>query len=186
MAEKKDFKDYLSEEEKNKKETEKQKIEKQKEKIYKEAERRRKNLEKEEIVRKIKSKLEDLKMDINLEDGKIINEIKQVIETHNITQEELTNILEKIDEILEVVEKKEILPKELIFTKKDYLEALKDAEKRKKLLKKLDDILDYTSKSLQPTDNLFLLAGYFLLTDKNLQIVHDNCIDVKENLEKLN
>ena len=186
MPEKKDFKDYLSEEEKNKKETEKQKIEEQKEKIYKESEERKKKLEESEIVRKIKTKLEDLKLDINLSENEVIDEIKQVIETHNITEEDLNNILEKIDEILDVVEKKEILPKRLIFTKKEYLEALKNGKIRKILLKKLDNILDYTSESLQPTDNLFLLVGYFFLTDKNLQIVHDNCIDIKENLEKLN
>ena len=186
MVERKDLDNLAGFEDREKKD--KEELEKQKEKIEKQAMELRKNKEKNELLDEIKKKLVDMRFE--LENAwvwwKLVDEITNLIESWKITKEEIEDIFEKIDEILKANEKKKEIPQKYLFTKHDYLKALKSEEDRANLLSKLDNILDFTASKLQPVDNVFLLAGYYFLLDKKIQIIHDNCIDVKENLEKLN
>ena len=165
----------------------KKELEKKKKEVEEQAINLRKSKEKNDLLDEIKGKLVDMKFELENAgiDGKIVDEISQIIETGKVSKEEVEEIMEKIDEILKLNEKKKQIPQELVFTKKEYLQALQDEKARKQLLKKIDKILDFTADKLQPADNVFLLFGYYFLLDKNIQVIHDNCIDVKENLEKL-
>jgi hypothetical protein len=52
-------------------------------------------------------------------------------------------MIEKIDKIQEVNNKKKILPPELLITEDEYKQAIPDSQKRKNLLTKLDQSLNY-------------------------------------------
>lgn len=181
----KEFDNFAAFEDKERKDKEEWK--KQKEKIEKESRRNKERKEKNDFIEELKKKLIDMRFDIenSHKANELYSEVVNLLETWKITEEEIKEIFEKIDEIIELNEKKENIPKSLLFDKEEYLKALENNDERKKLLKKIDNILTYTSDKLQPLDNFFMLAWYYFLLDKDIQIVHDNCIDVKENLEKL-
>ncbi len=185
MSEKEKVNNLANFEDKEKKD--KKELERKKKEVEEQAINLRKSKEKNDLLDEIKGKLVDIKFEFENAGVNwwIVDEISKIIETGKVSKEEIKEIMEKIDEILKLNEKKKQIPQELVFTKKEYIKALQDDEVRKQLLKKIDKILDFTADKLQSVDNVFLLFGYYFLLDKNIQVIHDNCIDVKENLEKL-
>jgi len=168
----------------------KEEKDKEQEKIKKERLKMWLKIEKDHLKDKIKKLISDIEFDIKhwkKINSSFLEQVRDIVDTTELSYNEVTEILWKIDEILNITKKEKIIPDHLLFSKQDYLEALENKEKREKLLKKIDGILTYTSDKLEPMDNFMLLMGYCFLVDKNskISLVHDNCIDIKDNLEKL-
>lgn len=141
-------------------------------------------LEKINQIGKIKFDLEKLKFLIM---NWFLDEqlAKDLIEWNSIESDELNEVFIKLDSIEEIKWIEKILPKDLRITKEEYLSALSNDEYRKLVLNKIDDALTYLYQSINWDGsvlfNLFAWVLYFL--NKNLQIVQENYIDLKNNLK---
>lgn len=78
------------------------------------------------------------------------------------------------------------LPFELRITKDDYSRALSDDLFRVQTLTKLDSALTLLANKINPDSAMWLnLFSWFLtVLDKNLIVVQENTIDVKDNLKE--
>lgn len=113
------------------------------------------------------------------------NLVKDLIEWHSIESKEINDIFSKLDMIEEIQWIEKILPKEFRITKEDYLSAIASDEYRKIVLDKIDDALTYLYKSINWDESILfnLFAWVLYLLNKNLQIVQENYIDIKNNLK---
>ena len=151
-----------------------------------------KTLEHQKIKEKISVEIEAEKELDNLkelvEKGIITKDIaEQIIEWEDIWEEAIKEIFEKIDEIEEIKDIDKYLPEELRITKEDYSKALNDDIFRLQLLTKLDSSLTLLANKINPDSAMWLnLFSWFLtVLDKNLIIVQENTIDIKENLKEV-
>lgn len=141
-------------------------------------------LEKISHIWKIKFDLEKLKILIMnwFLDEKLARDL---IEWNSVESSEINEIFKKLEAIEEIKWIEKILPKELRISKEDYLSALVSNEYREIVLHKIDDALTYLYNSINGDGsilfNLFTWVLYFL--NKNLQIVQENYIDLKNNLK---
>jgi hypothetical protein len=98
----------------------------------------------------------------------------------------IEQIFEKIDEIENLKDVDKYLPEELRLTKQEYMQAYEDEDARISTLKKLDMSLTHLVEQIRPDSaiGLNLFAGFLYFLDKNLIMVQENTIDIKESLEK--
>jgi len=129
----------------------------------------------------LKDLLESTKLDSHTKEI-----IEKVMQWENISEEEIQEIFEKIDEIENMDDVDRYLPKDFRLTKEEYSGALQNKEQRKKALQKIDDSLGILAKQIDSSSIswLNLFSGFLTLLDKNLILIQEHTIDIKESLEK--
>lgn len=108
-----------------------------------------------------------------------------ILSWENLNTLEIKEIIEKIDELSTVDFEKKILPRGFKITKEEYLEAITNFEKKKILLGKIDDALNYIYKNMWwgwLTFSLFSFLSYNLILSKETQKVQWNLIDIKNDI----
>jgi hypothetical protein len=91
--------------------------------------------------------LDDENTNISIEDADLL---KKVVEGAPISQEEIEEILEKIDEIENNDEVDKYIPQEFRITSEDYKQSLTDDIKRVKTITKLDTSLTILANHINP------------------------------------
>ena len=151
-----------------------------------------KNLEHKKVKEKIsvgiktEKELDKLK---NLIEKWIISKetAEQIIEWEDIWEEAIKEIFQKIDQMDEIKNIDKYIPDELRVSKEDYSKALTDDIFRVQLITRLDSSLTLIANKINPDSAMWLnLFSWFLtVLDKNLIIVQENTIDVKDSLKKI-
>ncbi len=151
-----------------------------------------KKLEHEKIKEKISVELkseEDLMALKELVEKWIISKdvAEQIVDWEDIWEEAIKEIFEKIDQIDEIKDIDKYIPAELRITKEDYSKALTDDIFRVQLLTRLDSSLTLIANKINPDSamGLNLFSGFLTVLDKNLIIVQENTIDVKDSLKEV-
>lgn len=129
------------------------------------------------------SKLRDL-LESNLLSEDDFNIIEDIVNDTEIDEFAVSKIFEKIDEIWNNPKIDLYLPLKLRITKEEYLQALKDKQKRDDLLKKLDNVLWVLAQHINSSnwDRLGIFSSFLWLLDRNLVIIQENIIDIKNSL----
>ncbi len=123
-----------------------------------------------------------------VESGVISKETaEKVASWDNIDEEVINEIFEKIDQMEDIKDIDKYLPKELRISHDDYVKALHDDIFRVQMLTKLNSALTLLSRQINPDSAMWLnlFSGFLTVLDKNLIIVQENTIDVKDNLEEM-
>lgn len=159
-----------------------------------------KDLEKQEEKRKdfLKTKEE---IEIKQESDKKLDNLKELIakwvisketaehiaEWHDIDKDEIEDMFEKIDQIEDVKNIDKYLPTELRITKDEYIKALENPIFRVQMITKLNTALTILAEQINPDSSigLNLFSGFLSVLDKNLIIIQENTIDIKESLEEI-
>lgn len=112
---------------------------------------------------------------------------EKVINKEGISEDIIKEIFEKIDQIDEIKNIDQYIPAELRITKEDYSKALNNDIFRVQIITKLDSALALLSNKINPDSamGLNLFSGFLTVLDKNLILVQENTIDVKESLKEI-
>lgn len=99
----------------------------------------------------------------------------------------LDEIFDKIDEIDSIDNIDNYLPKYLRITKEEYNLAVNDWIQRLKTLTKLNTSLILLSDQISwdTFSNVSIFSWYLFLLDKNLTILQENTIDIRDNLQEI-
>ncbi len=177
----------LAEQDKKKKEkSEKQKVKEEKRII----EQQKKKEEIREVV-KANELLNILKDLLSEENKQLTPEAKQVLEKaiswESLSENEIEEILNKIDEIENIDGIDDYLPKESRITKEEYKKAITDDKNRTKTMKKLDNVLTVLANQANPNSSMWLnlFSWYMAILNRRLVRIQDNHIDIKDSLEKV-
>jgi len=151
-----------------------------------------KNLEHKKIKEKISTQIkaeEDLTSLKELVEKWIISKdvAEQIVEWEDIGEDAIKEIFEKIDQMDEIKDIDQYIPDELRITKEDYSKALTDDIFRVQLLTRLDSSLTLIANKINPDSamGLNLFSWFLTVLDKNLIIVQENTIDVKDSLKEV-
>ncbi len=151
-----------------------------------------KNLEHKKIKEKISTQIkaeEDLTSLKELVEKWIISKdvAEQIVEWEDIGEDAIKEIFEKIDQMDEIKDIDQYIPDELRITKEDYSKALTDDIFRVQLLTRLDLSLTLIANKINPDSAMWLnlFSGFLTVLDKNLIIVQENTIDVKDSLKEV-
>lgn len=154
-------------------------------------ENKRKTVEHKKIKEKISVEIEAENQIFNLKElvqrWVITKETADKVNSGIDIDEKIINeIFKKIDEIEEIKNIDKYLPKELRISHEDYIKAIHDDIFRIQMLTKLNSALTLLSRQINPDSAMWLnLFSWFLtVLDKNLIIVQENTIDVKDSLKK--
>lgn len=175
---------YKEEEKKKKKISEKEKTFEKKKKLdlnkNKEKFKNFENSEKE--LNKLKILLEEWKLD---ESTKQL--IEKIVESDSISAEEIQEIFDKIDEIENDDNISKYLPQEFRITKDEYKKSLTSDIVRLQTLIKLSTALTILSNQINPDSSMWLnlFSGFIAVLDKNLIKIQENNIDIKNSLQKV-
>ena len=175
---------YKEEEKKKKKISEKEKTFEKKKKLdlnkNKEKFKNSENSEKE--LNKLKILLEEWKLD---ESTKQL--IEKIVESDSISAEEIQEIFDKIDEIENDDNISKYLPQEFRITKDEYKKSLTSDIVRLQTLIKLSTALTILSNQINPDSSMWLnlFSGFIAVLDKNLIKIQENNIDIKNSLQKV-
>jgi arginine utilization protein RocB len=174
---------FFEEEDKRKKSENEKKLRKQ----YEEYLKAKKKTEEELSFWEYKKKLEYIQVSKNIssELQKEIQILKNKLDSLKISFEEIKDVLAKIKQIEEINNIDEYLPKEYRITLEEYKKSLIDPVCRQKTIHKLNKALNILVQHINVVDNiLYMFTGYLLL-DKNLQLLQENHIDIKNSLMRL-
>jgi len=113
--------------------------------------------------------------------------VQQIIKWENIDDDVIAEIFDKIDQIEDIKDIDKYLPEDLRISKNDYKKALTDDIFRVKMLTKLDTALTILANQSNTDSSMWLnLFSWFMtILDKNLILVHDNTIEIKDNLREV-
>ena len=109
---------------------------------------------------------------------------ENIIKWNNIENSIIKEIFNKIDKIEDIKNIKNYIPDNLRINKNDYLKALNDGSFRNDIIKRLDKSLIILSNKINP-DSIFwinLLSWVLTILDKNLILIQENTIDIKNSL----
>ncbi|MDD3793551.1 MAG: hypothetical protein PHI37_01970 [Candidatus Gracilibacteria bacterium] len=112
---------------------------------------------------------------------------KKIIDGIQISTEEVKDIFNKINQIEEVKDIDNYLPREYRITQEQYFKAISDDIFRVQVLTKLDFALTLLSKQIVPDTaiGLNIFSGFLGVLDKNLILIQENTIDIKNGLKKV-
>lgn len=175
---------YNEQEKKKKEKTEKQKKQ-DKQKVL-EQERKKKEAREKNDSDDILSKLEEMLEEWNLSENDI-NTIKKIVDKADISDEEIEDILEKIDEIEKTQDVDKYLPKEFRISPQDYKKSLTDNIVRVQTITKLDTALTILARQIAPDSamGINLFSWYMVILDKKLIKIQENTIDISGSLKKV-
>lgn len=166
----------------------------------KKLEKKKKDDKKEQakIISFIEKKKE---IEIREESGKKLVKLKELVLEWIITEESATKIeswialsdgeiKEMFDKIMEIEWIENVdryIPKDLIVSAREYMNALHDKKERNKVMKKLDDTLDIVSNQIVwwPAMGINLFTWFLSVLDKNLVLIQENTIDLRDTLVKV-
>lgn len=155
-------------------------------------ENNKKTLDHKKIKEKISVEIESEENLMNLKDlvqKWIITKetAEKVIDWVDIWEDIIKEIFEKIDQMEEVKDISQYIPDELRITKEDYSKALTDDIFRVQTITKLDSALTLLSNKINPDSAMWmnLFSGFLTVLDKNLILVQENTIDVKDSLREV-
>ena len=113
--------------------------------------------------------------------------VKKIIAGENIDDEIINEMFEKIDQIEDIKNIDKYLPDDLRITREDYKKALTDDIFRVQTLTKLDTALTILANHISWDSTMWInLFSWFLtMLDKNLILIQDNTIDLKDNLHEI-
>jgi len=123
-----------------------------------------------------------------IESGIITKDIaEKVVNNQDIDEDIIKEIFEKIDKMEEIKDIDKYIPNELRISKEDYSKSLTDDIFRVQTLTKLDTALTLIANKINPDSamGLNLFSGFLTVLDKNLILVQENTIDVKDNLKEI-
>lgn len=173
--------------------------------ILKESENKKKLLSEKEISENNKKTLDHKKVkekiSVEIESEESLMNLKDLVEKWIITKETAEKVIEWVDiwkdiikEIFEKIDQMEgikdisqYIPDELRITKEDYSKALTDDIFRVQTITKLDSALVILSNKINPDSAMWLnlFSGFLTVLDKNLILVQENTIDVKDSLKEV-
>lgn len=112
---------------------------------------------------------------------------EKVIEWVDIWEETIKEIFDKIDKMEEIKDIDKYIPDELRISKEDYFKALTDDIFRVQIITKLDSALTLIANKINPDSAMWLnlFSGFLTVLDKNLILVQENTIDVKDSLKEV-
>jgi hypothetical protein len=112
---------------------------------------------------------------------------EKIIAWENIDEKIVTQIFEQIGKIEAIKDVDKYLPKELRITKEEYSKALHDDIFRTKTITKLDSALTLLSHQVNPDTAMWLnlFSGFLTILDKNLILIQEHNIDIKNNLKTI-
>lgn len=112
---------------------------------------------------------------------------EHIAEWEQLSEEDVKEIFEKIDEMEDLKDVDKYLPAELRITKQDYSKAMTDDIFRVQTMTKLDTALTVIWQQIVPDSSAWvnLFSGFLSVLDKNLVILQENTIDVKDNLNEI-
>ncbi len=112
---------------------------------------------------------------------------EKVASWNDINEEVINDIFEKIDELENIKDIDKYLPPELRISHDDYIKALHDDIFRVQMLTKLDSALTLLAEQINPNSTgwVNLFSWFLTVLDKNLIIVQENTIDVKDSLQEV-
>lgn len=112
---------------------------------------------------------------------------KKIIDWIQISTEEVKDIFNKINQIEEVKDIDNYLPREYRITQEQYFKAISDDIFRVQVLTKLDFALTLLSKQIVPDTaiGLNIFSWFLWVLDKNLILIQENTIDIKNWLKKV-
>ncbi|MDD5770560.1 MAG: hypothetical protein PHE25_06320 [Candidatus Gracilibacteria bacterium] len=173
----------LKNEEEKKKKVEKEDLKKQEDKLQE----ARILKERNDILSISDKSLQDLE---SLLDKGIISEntFKDILKGKEISKTQIEEIFDKIDQIEDIKDIDKYLPKNLRISKEEYKQALEDTIVRTQVLTKINTALTIIVEQINPSSGigLNLFSGFLTVLDKNLILVQENTIDIKDSLEDLN
>jgi hypothetical protein len=178
---------YKDDEEKTKKRTSVKKAAsqdaKQKEKLAKDKEKKE-ELKADEALSTMKDMINDDDLELSLDQVELI---KKVISNNDISQDDVEEILEKIEEIEKTEDVDKYLPQEFRITWEEYKKALTDDIARIQTITKINTALTILAQHVTPDSAMWLnlFSGYMAMLDKKLIKIQENHIDIKDNLEKV-
>ena len=112
---------------------------------------------------------------------------EHIADWEELTQDDVQEIFEKIDQMEDLKDVDKYLPAELRITKEDYSKAMTDDIFRVQTITKLNTALTVIWQQIVPDSSAWVnLFSWFLsVLDKNLVLLQENTIDVKDNLNEI-
>ncbi len=155
--------------------------------------RKQEKKEKDEFIRSYERRVELGRTKIDLEKLRILVEkwvisegqLDIILKNEILITSDIEDIFQKIDEILAIKDIDKYLPAEYRLTKEEYLSALKDDNIRIQIIGKLDKALVHIYELSHP-DQIWLdmFSSIYLIFEKNLKLIQENTIDIKDSLEE--
>lgn len=104
-----------------------------------------------------------------------------------ISKQVIEEMFDKIDEIENIKNVDQYLPSNLRITKQEYLQAVENKIFRIQTITKLNMALNFISEQIPGNSSWYvdLFVWFLSVLDKNLILLQENTIDIKENLQKL-
>lgn len=112
---------------------------------------------------------------------------EKIIQGEHLNEDTIRQIFDKIDAMEQVKNVDEYLPADLRISKDDYHKAIHDDIFRIQTITKLGTALTMLAKQITPDSSvgLNLFSGFLTILDKNLILLQENTIDVKDNLSEI-
>ena len=149
----------------------------------------KKNREKSEKSEQTEKNLNNLKdlLDKWTLDSSTTKLIEDVTSSEEISQEQIQEIFIMIDEIENNEKIDKYLPEESRITKDEYKKALTDDVFRTKIITKLSTALTILAQHVNPSSWMWvnLFTWFLAVLDKNLIIIQENHVDIKNSLEEV-
>ena len=113
---------------------------------------------------------------------------KKILDNEFLESDEIREMFEKIKQIEEIKNISRYIPKELLVNVEEYKKAVKDKSARKDVLDKYEQVLNIVANQINWTSMAWMsiFATFLHILDKNLIIIQENTIDLKESLIKIN
>lgn len=172
---------------------------------FKEEENKKKKLTEKQIKDSIKKQADFKKtkeiISVEIEAEEEISHLKNLVKKWLISKENaekiklwkeideeiIKEIFKKIDEIEDIKNIDNYLPKQLRITHEEYFKALHDEIFRVQMITKLDSALTILSNQINPDSSMWinLFTWFLTVLDKNLVLIQENTIDIKDNLKQI-
>jgi len=109
-----------------------------------------------------------------------------IIRWIDVDDETINDMFDKIEQIEDIEDIDNYLPKYLRVTKDEYKKALIEETFRIQIIIKINSALNLLSKHIKPNNALpiNIFSVFLSIVDRKLIIVQENCIDLRDNLEK--
>lgn len=153
----------------------------------------------DEVLKQIKFKEKKEEIELKEQTQKLLSELKELVELgiisdktakkielgEKIKEEEVKNLLNKIEELDNIKDIERYIPKDLLIKKDEYLKALNEKKTKEQVLWKLNNTLSIVAKNIWGSawTSIWFFSTFLHILDKNLVLIQENSIDLKDYLE---
>lgn len=111
--------------------------------------------------------------------------IESIIQKTVLDHKKIEEIFKKITEVESLKNIDKYLPKDMRVTQEEYARATHDATKRRKVMEKIENCLTLLAQNISPQTwaSLNLFWDFMFLLDKNLILIQEHHIDMKDALQ---